>query len=68
MKRSVCSYIENGKRCGKVTRARRDHKFCRPHTLKATGIRRPIPHQVKKTRVIKPAKPAPVVVVKKGKK
>lgn len=68
MIRSVCVYQENGRRCGKVTRARRIHKYCRVHHLAATGTRRTIPHQVKKARVIKPPKPIAVPVEKKKKR
>ncbi len=69
MIRSVCSYQDNGKRCGKVTRARRIHKFCRPHTLAATGSPRPIPHK-RKGGEFKPSKPVEnmKVVDKKKKK
>lgn len=65
MIRSNCSYVENNKRCGKLTRARRPHKFCRAHTLTVTGTRRAIPHQFKKERQIRVKK---VVEVPKKKK
>jgi hypothetical protein len=50
MIRSICTYQDNGKRCGKQTRARRVHEYCRAHTLIVTGKRRPIPHQDKRKR------------------
>lgn len=68
MIRSHCVYQENGRRCGKVTRARIYHKYCRAHHLAATGTRRPIPHQTKKARVIKPKFDPPIEKKDKKKK
>lgn len=69
MIRSICEFQEKNKRCGKVTRARRIHKFCREHTLTVTGNRREIPHQIKKEKVRKVKfTPAPVEVKSKKKR
>lgn len=64
MIRSHCTYQENGRRCGKVTRARIYHKYCRAHHLAATGTRRPIPHK-RVGGTFKPPKPVENMKIEK---
>lgn len=56
MIRSYCEFVDDGARCGKLTRARRIHQYCREHHKLVHGASRAIPHQIKKEKVVKPKK------------